>query len=204
VHDVSYLLGPFAIVAVVLVVGGVFKLRDPAPSHEMLRSLSLPPSDLLARLVGAGEVVLGVGALLVGGPVLGAATALVFTAFAVVNHRLLRSGGAVSCGCFGKRSSPPSMVHVVANAGAAIVSVAAASTATEGLWFARHADVLELVLLLAVVAAGSFLLVTIMTVLPDTLDAARRGPRPPAVPTFGITQPPANASPARSDNGRLP
>jgi len=185
VHGVSILLGPFAIATVVLVVGGVFKLRDPAPTHEMLRALSLPPSNLVARVLGASEVVLGGAALLVGGPWLAAGVAVTFTAFAAVSLRLLRSGGATSCGCFGSRSAPPSILHVGANAVVALVALGAAMTSTTGLWVARG-EIDGGLAMLALVGVGTWLTIAVMTVLPDTLDAARRAPRTPAVTPFSV------------------
>jgi uncharacterized membrane protein YphA (DoxX/SURF4 family) len=197
VLHVSNLLGPFAIVAVVLVVGGVFKLRDPGPTHDLLRSLRLPPTDLVARAVGAFEIALGGAAFVLGGPALATALAVTYAVFATVSWRLLHTGGAVSCGCFGKASAPPSAVHVAANVGATIISMAAAITATDGVWTGR--DQLEGGPLptLALVAVGAWLLVTVMTVLPDTLAATRRGPIEPAVPAFAVAASDRSARSAR-------
>jgi uncharacterized membrane protein YphA (DoxX/SURF4 family) len=200
---VSNLLGPFAVVAVVLVAGGVFKLRDPGPTHDLLRSLRLPPTDAMARTVGALEIVLGGTALVISGPAPAIALAVTYAVFATVSWRLLHTGGAVSCGCFGRASAPPSAVHVVANVGAALVAMAAAITATDGLWTGR--DQLEGGPLptLALVAAGAWLLVTVMTVLPDTLAATRRGPLEPAVPAFALAAHHRHRSPQtdRTDQG---
>ena len=68
----------------------------------------------LVRAGGAAEVVIGVGALAVGGPVFAALVALSYLAFAGFVVVALRSGSPISsCGCFGKVDTPPSLVHVV-------------------------------------------------------------------------------------------
>ena len=84
------------------------------------------------RVGGAVEVVIGVAALLVGGPCCSRrwwrARYLAFAGFVVV---ALRTGAPISsCGCFGKVDTPPSVVHVVLDLAFAGVAVAAAFAAT--------------------------------------------------------------------------
>ena len=123
----------FGVVAGVLVLGGSAKLRDPAATTPMLRALGLPSSAGVARALGAGELGVGVAAFLLGGPVLAAVTALLFAGFTVSILRLRASGdAAVSCGCFGRSSAPPSVLHVVVDALAAVVAVTAAVVAAPG------------------------------------------------------------------------
>jgi hypothetical protein len=79
------------------------------------------------RAGGVVEVVIGVVAIATGDPVaalLVAASYAVFTAFVVV--ALARDIPVGSCGCFGKVDTPPSIVHVVVNAGAIVAAVAVA------------------------------------------------------------------------------
>ena len=77
------------------------------------------------RVGGAVEVVIGIGALVVGGPVFAALVALSYLAFAGFVVLALRSGSPISsCGCFGKVDTPPSAVHVVID----LVAVGVATT----------------------------------------------------------------------------
>ena len=110
----SVLAGPFVIASALLALGGAFKAVDPADTAYAFRALGLPHAPLLVRAGGAAEVVIGVGALAVGGPVFAALVALSYLAFAGFVVVALRSGSPISsCGCFGKVDTPPSVVHVV-------------------------------------------------------------------------------------------
>lgn len=108
------LTGPALAAALVLVAAGVPKLARPVTTVGALRSVGLPASGVLVRLLAAAEVCVGVLALVVGGRVavgLVAASYAVFIAFLV---RALRHGGAVSsCGCVGRPDTPPTVAHLV-------------------------------------------------------------------------------------------
>ncbi|MCU0311903.1 MAG: hypothetical protein MUE36_13280 [Acidimicrobiales bacterium] len=170
---VGALLG---VVAGVVAVGGAAKLRDPDASAPMLRALGLPSSRLLARALGAVEVVVGVSAYLLGGPVPAAVTAALYLGFTVAILRLRAGGQTVSCGCFGRSSAPPSLLHVAVDGAAAVVATVAAITAAPGFLEMRPdlpgAGVAYL--LVSGVAVG--LVVALLTALPDALAAARRLP----------------------------
>lgn len=182
------LVGPFAIVAGALAVGGVFKLIDPAPTASMFRSLHLPASLGLARVSGAVEVVVGTAAVLVGGRVLAGVVAVLFVAFTLAMVVLVRQGEAASsCGCFGKLSSRPTAVHLAADAIAAAVALAAAITGVPGLVTAMGEVPLAGIPLVAFAALGTWAFVAVLTVLPEALVAARRTPPAPAVREFHLT-----------------
>ena len=110
-----------------LVAAGLPKLRDPLPLVRALRSTGLPGTRGLVRVLAAGEVALGVGAVLL--PVRVTAVLLavayaVFTAFVVL---ALRRGGVLgSCGCFGRPDTPPTATHVVLTAVTAAACAASA------------------------------------------------------------------------------
>ena len=90
----------------VLVVSGVLKVRDPEATDA--DAAGDRPAGRRSRpcyAVAAAEIVVGAVALVVGGPVATAVLAVLYAAFAVVGLVLLRSGAAVSCGCFGQRSA---------------------------------------------------------------------------------------------------
>lgn len=184
----SELQGPVAVVAVVLAVGGVFKLRDPAPTVAMLDSIGLPAPPVAVRAIGVVEVAVGVGATLLGGPILTGAVALLYAVFAAVTARLVRLGDrAAGCGCFGRLSSAAGPTHVVANALAATVALAGAATGTPGYLALRPDLVAAGVPQAALIALGAWLFMMVLTVLAGTLAAARRRPRVGTTREFEVT-----------------
>lgn len=177
----------FWAVCLVLVVAGASKLAMPDQVAATLASLGLarrsprhaaggrPAGTVAARVVGAVEVAVGLGALVVGGPLLAVAVAAAYAAFAVVVV-VARRKGLESCGCFGARSAPPSWVHVGVNVGSAAVALWAAVTAggplpaADGLatlGFGTAVVVSGLVLLLAT------LVVVLDTTVADVVEATR-------------------------------
>jgi hypothetical protein len=184
-----------AVVAGVLAVGGVAKLVGPEATVPMLRALGLPPRPLVARLLGTAEVVVGVAALLLGGRVLAGLVALFFAAFTVAVLRLRAGGEAVSCGCFGRSSAPPTLVHVAVDGVAALVALVAVVVDPPGLIDLRGSSPAAGVPLLALTALAIWLTVAVLTVLPEALVAARRVPASEAerarrsVRTFTVESP---------------
>ena len=186
--------GLLGVVAGVLAVGGLAKLRAPAATVPMLEALGLPARPMLARGLGAAEVVVGVATYLLGGPWLAAATAALFVVFTASVLRLRASGAtAVSCGCFGASSAPPTLVHAVVDGAAALVAGAAAVTAAPGLLEMRPDLPAGGLAYLAVSFVAVGLGVALLTALPEALVAARRTPgaagtgRP--VRTFSVEAP---------------
>jgi Methylamine utilisation protein MauE len=164
------------VVAGVLAVGGIAKLLGPEATVPMLRALGLPSSPVLARLLGAVEVGVGAAAFLVGGRGLAIAVAVLFTIFTIAVLRLRAGGEAVSCGCFGRSSAPPTMVHVVVDVVAALVAVAAAVTDAPGFVSTRPDLPAAGIPQLGLTALAVWLGVALLTVLPEALVAARRVP----------------------------
>lgn len=121
------LAGPYLASALLLVVAGVAKLRDPLPLVRALRSARLPAPVAGVRLAAAAEVVLGLTAVLRGGrvpAVLVAASYAVFTGFVLLARR--RGGVLASCGCFGRADTPPTTVHVVVTGALALLAAGVA------------------------------------------------------------------------------
>jgi hypothetical protein len=169
--------GLLGVVAGVLAVGGAAKLLDPGASSPMLQALGLPAGAGAARALGAVEAIVGVSAFFLGGPVLAGVVALLYAGFAVAVLRLRAvAGSSVSCGCFGRSSAPPTLVHATVDGLAALVAAAAAIAGAPGFLEARPdlpaAGVPQLVV--TFVAIG--LAVAVLTVLPEALAAARRTP----------------------------
>lgn len=177
-YDRAMVLGALlGVVVGVLAVGGIAKLRAPEATTPMLRALGLPARPWVARLLGVVELGIGTATFLLGGPVLAALTALVFAGFTVSILRLRSStDGAVSCGCFGRASAPPSAVHVVVDGVAALVAAAAAMTEAPGFVDMRPDLPAAGVVYLLVVTVAIGLTVALLTALPEALTAARRLP----------------------------
>jgi len=121
------LTGPALVAAALLVLAGAMKVADPAMTVGALRALGLPGSPLVVRAGAAAEVVLGLVAIVVGGPLAWALVALSYLAFAAFVVAALRAGTMVgSCGCFGREDTPPHPVHVGFDLALAAVAVAVA------------------------------------------------------------------------------
>jgi hypothetical protein len=170
------LTGVLAIVALVLAVSGVLKVTDPSATRTLLTALGLPRVPGAVPALGAVEVVVGVAVLSVGGRAAAAATASLFLLFAGLSELARRRAPGVSCGCFGRYSSPPTLVHVAVDLGAAAVAIAAATLGPPPLGDVVADQPLAGVPFLALVLVGAGLVMVITTVLADTLHAARRLP----------------------------
>jgi hypothetical protein len=131
---VDALAGPVIVASALLALAGALKLLRPAPTAGALRALRLPSSLALVRLLGLGEIVVGVAAgITFARPllVLVAAAYLAFAAF--VTAALTTDAPIQSCGCLGQTDTPPSVVHVALNLASAGAAFAAALTRTPGL-----------------------------------------------------------------------
>ena len=124
----SALAIPLLVAALVLCVAGVAKLRSPTAAA---RAVGADPR--LVRLFATGELTLGIAVIVVGGPVLALALAVLYGGFAVLTLRLARTGDA--CGCFGAPENPASPVQSALSALLAVVcAVAAAGSAHDLGW----------------------------------------------------------------------
>ena len=170
--------GPFLVVALLLTVAGGLKAYDPTMTAGALRRAGLAVPPAVVRVGGAIEVVVGVAAIVTGGPVAAALVALsyvLFTVFVVV--ALVRHIPIGSCGCFGKVDTPPSLVHVGLNVGAIVTATAVAlgSGGDVGEVLADQ-ELLGLPFLLFV-ATATYLAFLALTVLPQlrSLERPRSG-----------------------------
>jgi uncharacterized membrane protein YphA (DoxX/SURF4 family) len=128
-----------AILAVVLVVSAVGKLRSPRASAEAFRDLRVPAPLAGRRAVAAlpwAEIVLAVALVLVGGPpgVVAAVAALVlFTAYLWLVVRALGFDVPVDCACFGE-FAPGRITRrtVVRNGWLVALAVLAVGTSAQG------------------------------------------------------------------------
>lgn len=113
------------VLAGVLAVAGVAKLRAPRSTAATFATLGLPVPAALARAVPVGE--LGLAALLVLAPAAGGAGCLaLLAAFSAILVAPLRAGRQVSCGCFGAvGAAPVTRVELVRNGLLGLLAVAA-------------------------------------------------------------------------------
>lgn len=186
------LAGPLAVAALVLAAGGAFKLRDPGPTRSMLRSAgvrSAGVAGVLAAVSGVVEVAVGTATFLFGGRVLGLVTAALFVVFTLLAARLVRLPDAASCGCFGRHSGDTTWLHVAVDACIAAAALTSAAFDAPGFLVARPDLPGAGVAFVAMATVGAWLVIASMTVLPEALVAARRGPRPATVRAFEIRAP---------------
>ncbi len=181
-HDerpVSVLAGPFAIAAVLLAVGGVLKAVRPRDTAQALSAIGLRfpsffPARAAVRVGGAVETMIGVGALLTGGPVFAALVAVSYLVFAAfVSVALLTGAPISSCGCFGKVDTPPSVVHIVINLLAAGVAIGAAVVGDVALPDVLRDQPLLGIPFLLLLVIGCSLVFLAFTSLPKTMAAVR-------------------------------
>jgi hypothetical protein len=113
------------VAAGLLAFAGGAKVLDPTMTAGALRSMGLPSSPRLVRVGAAGELLLGVAAIVLGGAGLWLLIALSYVAFGVFVAVALASGRPIgTCGCFGRADTPPAWWHVALNAALAVVALA--------------------------------------------------------------------------------
>jgi hypothetical protein len=170
------LTGAFQILAAVIAVGGLTKVAAPDPFATTLRALQLPGGRTAARVSGVAEVVIGVGAIVVGGRAAALVVAATYAVFALVVVAARRAG-AESCGCFGAAAAPPSTVHVVVNATSAAIALMAAVEGPVGLVDVLAEQPLAGIPYLMTIAVGVWLTVVLDTTgaeLVEEMAAVRR------------------------------
>jgi hypothetical protein len=186
------LAGPLAVAALVLAVGGAFKLRDPGPTRDMFAAVGIRSGRsrrVLAVLSGVIELALGIATFLVGGWLLAFATSVAFAVFALLALRLVQTASTASCGCFGRHSGRTTGLHVAIDVAAATLALAAGIADAPGLLDARSDLPGGGFVFTGLAALGAWLVIAALTVLPDALEAARRTPRATTVRTFDIPRP---------------
>lgn len=171
--------GPFLVAALLLTVAGALKAYDPATTAGALRRAGLRVPSGAVRVGGALEVVIGIAAVITGGPIaagLVALSYLLFTAFVVV--ALTRHLPIGSCGCFGKIDTPPSAIHVVLNLGAVVTATAVALGPGGGIGDVLADQELLGLPFLLFVATATYLAFVALTTLPQL--RSLETPRPSA------------------------
>jgi hypothetical protein len=184
---VHLLSGPFLAISALLVVAGSMKVYRPKFTVGALRAARLPAGPALVRGLGLGELVVGIGAIVNGGPLWATAVAVFYIGFAGFVIHALRSGIPISsCGCFGSPDTPPSVGHVVLNSTATAVALAVA-IAPIGPWVGLSAtDAGTATAFLLFSGATVYLLYAIVDVLPQRLTTDRT---PSTIPLSATRRP---------------
>ncbi len=161
------------LIAVVVVVSGVVKVRSPRPFADLTATVGVPGGTVGARFAGLLEIALGVWVLATGARIACAVLALAYVTFAVVVVAARRAG-APSCGCFGATAAPPSVVHVVVNlVSAAVAATAALAGDVDGIAATLSDQPMAGVPFLLLLGTGAWLLVSLDTVGATVVDATR-------------------------------
>lgn len=155
-----------AVIAVGLLgLAGVAKVLSPDPTIGALRAVGLPAGPALVRVLGGGEVVVAIAAVVwpfaVGLAGLAYVGFVAFTTLAARRNTPLRS-----CGCFGRDETPASPLHLAFNVVAAGALGVLAGTGTPLL---PALPGLELVGFVAFAALGVYAAYLLLAVLPETL-----------------------------------
>jgi hypothetical protein len=109
-------LGPYLAAAVLLVLAGAAKVRDPGDL-----ATAAPVGPGIVRALAAGELVLGVLAIVRPSTATAALVALSYAAFATYVLWLRATGGPLAtCGCFGAVDTAPTRTHVAVDLALAV------------------------------------------------------------------------------------
>jgi hypothetical protein len=176
----SVALGPFLAAAGLLLAAGVPKLRDPSSLVRALRSVGLPASDLLVRVLAAAEVAVGAMALVVPGRASGVLVALAYAGFSgFVVLALARGGVLASCGCFGRADTPPTRSHLLVTAALAASGLLVAWSPPAPVWALGRGDLALTATLVAFAGLVAALAYLVIAVLPTVSPAAVRSASAP-------------------------
>lgn len=133
----AQMLGPpVAAAAMLLLAGGWSKLRTPGHLSSVMRQLGVPLRPSMVRILGAGEVTIGIFCMAAPSRSSLAAMAVMFgcfAAFATYVRLDPRGSGVSSCGCLGSDDVAPSWAHVTIDAVAALTAMASSAIGPSGL-----------------------------------------------------------------------
>jgi hypothetical protein len=165
--------GPVFALALVVGAAGVLKLGRPESAVVALRTAGLPHPVVGVRLLGLAEISLAAAVLAFGSALTTVALALAYAGFAGFAALLMvRSDRAASCGCFGVASAAPTTaLHVGVNIGAALVAIVAVAWPPGALGDVMVDQPLAGVPFLVLTGALAWMVIAVLTVVPDLLDA---------------------------------
>jgi hypothetical protein len=167
-----------SVLAAVLVMAGLAKLRAPNAAADAMRAAGLPAGVVPARLAGGLETLVGIAALLAPSRPALLVMAALYAVLAAVSVRLLRAAvPAASCGCFGG-DDEPSRLHAWFDGAAALIAAMAAIGPPPGILALAARAPLAGVGLVAGCAAAAYAVSLVLRHLPDvaTVYRPRREP----------------------------
>ena len=166
--------GPFTIAALLLAAGGIAKALAPLDTANALRAVGVPAAPVLVRVGGVVEALIGGVAIATADRVAALLVAVSYLAFAgFVGVALLRGAPIATCGCFGKADTPPSVVHLVVNIGAAIAALVIAIDPRDGIVDVIDRQPLAGVPYVLLVLVGTYVAFLALTLLPRTMALVR-------------------------------
>jgi hypothetical protein len=115
--------------ALLVIVSGLAKLRTPQPAVRLLAALGLPRAvrrGAVARILGAGEIAVGVGYLATSSRIAAIVLAAAYLGFAATVAAAMVRRTGVPCGCFGAGDAEPGRAHLAVTVLAATVAIGAA------------------------------------------------------------------------------
>ena len=117
----SPLIGPYVVMALMLVVAGGSKLVRPGNTAKALARAGVRHASAAVRVAAVVELAVGSSATVVPLRVSAAAVAGSYAVFTVVVLLARRNGLALAtCGCFGEPDTPPTVVHAVLTGAASL------------------------------------------------------------------------------------
>jgi hypothetical protein len=149
------LLPAFLVACTLLAVSGLLKLRAPASARASLELIGVRVPPGAVRVLGGGEVALGVIAAIAPGPLTASLVAGAYGAFLLTTLRLLAVEGGADCGCFGTASAVASRSHAALNSAAcACAAVAAVSSPPGVAWIAGRSPLVAVTLVVGTATAA--------------------------------------------------
>ena len=124
---------PFFAAAALIMASGAAKSWRPEPASRALAAAGLPPRRAGVRTLGLIEIGLGGWSLMAPSRASALSLGLLYLAFAGFLVWLMKAGGqGATCGCLGRRDTPPSLLHVTLDVLAAGTAVMVATTPPRG------------------------------------------------------------------------
>jgi uncharacterized membrane protein YphA (DoxX/SURF4 family) len=160
--------GWFFATAALLVVSGVNKLVDAAPTTGALRSAGLPSGREAVWALASLEVVVGAANLISASRFFALAQSALFVAFgSFVAFALWRRIPIASCGCFGRSDTPPTFLHLLVNMAASAGAIVVALSGPRSLWELISGQPMVGLPYLGFVVFATYALYLVLTLLPQ-------------------------------------
>ncbi len=151
------------IAAALLGISGTYKTVVPQAASRSMARLGLYHRTWAVRVLGVVELVVAVGAFVLGGSLAAIGLALFYGGFSVVAMVMVRSESAEPCGCFGRVGAPMTWRHVMVNITACLVGTVASIRPVEAFDRLLDSHQPSMALFAAGVAAGTLVVFSWLT-----------------------------------------